>query len=290
MDYAKINEFVDQLINSNALKNSSLWEKEESATVLIKNNDAKLKVTFSLPGYYPGTDWETIKMELFKILGQVIAGQLKLKIQTILFYTIQRLVDFPAPDKPYREKILDFSAKLIARNKSRRDYGEISTFVESPLLSAYVNSIYQNKKYIYHGMNRFEGIPLKTKEEALDFLYTSLIMMPMYDISLPAKVVLPPQYSGPQSSSVSLKDVEDDQTLAKNFIQTINSIITKELPDISGSFLEVLTKAFFVERTEDSPIQSGLLKILYRFALDWKTAKKDKGADSFALSWLNVAE
>ncbi len=154
-------------------------------------------------------------------------------------------------------------------------------------MMTFLHSVYENKKLIYRGLNRFEGIVLKSQEEAIDFINTSFMMMPLYEITLPKKVIMP-QY-GTSNTTVSLKDLENDEILSKNFILRINDIITKELPQISKDLLDALSKTFFSESPEETPFHSELLKIIYHIAVDWRCIKKDKGAESLLMSWLNVA-
>lgn len=289
MDNTKLVEFVAQLSGSAAIKTLGPVDREDSILTIINSKSDKLIQTFSQPDYYPGVNWGDIKTELMSIIENQSTEMLKVKIQNVLFQSIQNFMDFQKPDQEYREKLLNLINKIISRASSRKKYGKVIAFIESNLLTSFILPIYNNRRFIFRGLNRFEGIPLKTAEAAIDFIYTALLLMPLYEITLPSKVVMPPQFQNAGNNPVALADLVDNAVLSKSFLLKIKDIIVKELPETSNDFIDMVAKAFFVEENMDCPYNSQFLSIIYRMALDYNPVKKDKGADSFAMSWMNVA-
>jgi hypothetical protein len=289
MDTTKLNEFARQLFTNPALKGLGPVEIEDSVMAIISNKEQKLQSTFTSPEYYPDMSWENIKAELLKIIGDVMASLLKPKLQELLFTHIHILYLFPQPDNTSREKIIDFILKMSARPSSRKIYGKILSFINSDILKKFTSSIYEHNRQINHGFSRTDSLPMQTPEECLDFLYTCFLFLPCYDISLPEKAFMPPQFGSVSNKSMTLNDLKNNTIFCKNFMQKIQDIITKEVPDINSYLLQAISKAFFSEGSEEIPIHARLLKVLYHLVLDWKTGKKEKGAESFTLSWLNIA-
>ena len=287
MDTTKIESFIDQLLKSGAVKNLSFLEKEENLLTFISMNEPKLRATFNSSDYYPGENWDNVKFEILKKIGDKVGLLIKERLENIIRNSIIKLFEFPQPDTECRDKLITFVSKLLSKYQSRRIYGNIVTFIESNKLSSFISSIFENKRTIFRGLSKYDEIAIKTAEDAVDFVYTTLMLLPVFDISLPMKIVMP-QSSG--SNSVTFRETEGNKLLRTNFILKIKEIISKGIPEISTPYLELLTKTFYeFEEAENTPFTAKFSKIFYNILLEYKSIKQDKGADSFETSWLTVA-
>lgn len=287
MDTTKIEQFIDQLIGSAAIRNLPVIEKEENILAFLNLNEGKLKGTFGSQDYYPSESWESVKFELLKKTGEKIAGLLKPRLENIIRKSIQHLFSFPDPDSSYREMLLSLIGKLLSKYQSRRIYANIVDFIEHDKLQPFIANIYEKKRTIYRGLSGYDAIALKKTEDAIDFAYTTFMIMPLFDISLPMKVLNPQSGSG---QTVSFRDTEGNKSLRASFISKVREIIQKGLGDISPDYLDILSRTFYeFEEQENVPFTSKFSKILYNIILEYKAIKADKGADSYEASWLAVA-
>jgi len=287
MDTTKIDQFIEQLLGSGAIRGLPVIEKEESILAFLSLNEQKLRSTFASPDYYPAEKWESVKFELLKKTGEKIAGLLRPRLENIVRKSIQHLFTFPDPDTPYREMLLSLVGKLLSKYQSRRIYANIVNFIEQDKLQPFIDNIYEKKRTIYRGLSGFDAINLKNAPDAIDFTFTTFMILPLFDISLPMKVL------NPQSSSmqaVAFRDMEGNASLRASFISKVREIIQKGLGDISPDYLDILARTFYdFDEQENAPFTSKFSKILYNIILEYRAIKADKGADSYEASWLAVA-
>jgi len=293
MALPQLKDFITQLLTSKAIMNLPVFEKEESVIAFINQNEMTLSARFSTEEYFPHLDWKSVKAELFKTLGEVLSESLKPQLKSMIHgLTLSwksKYSDFMIPDETFKENLFNLVSKLVGRTLSRVHYAKIVEFISQNVLDPYMISVFETKRYIYNGLSRFDEITYTKANEALDFIYTILLFMPLFDISLPVKVVMP-QYSGPINKSINLRDTENNSVLRQSFIMKIKEIINKEMPGISPYFVNLVTHSQYLnEDTENIPYGSKFIKIVYQFASDWHHTKRERGAESFDASWFNVA-
>lgn len=289
----KLNEFTNQLLGSNAIKNLAPHEKEESVMAFINQNADKLQATLSTAEYFPHADWISIRNELFKTVGEKITAQIQPQLETVIdslnLAWKGKYKDFMISDSQFKQQLISLSSKLASRFNSRQHYGAVLNFIQHNVIQPFITAIYTTKRYIHNGLSRFDAISYTTPDEAIGFIYTGLFFLPLFDISLPVKVIMP-QYNGPQGKNVTFRETENNAILRQNFIGKIKEIINKEFPSISPYFMDIIARTFyFIEDSEDVRYASKVLKIMYNFATQWKKTKRERGAESFEASWLNVA-
>ncbi len=294
MGFEKLNDFATQLLSSAAIKNLSMHEKEDSVYAFLEQGESKLKATFASPDFFPGVDWDTIKRELIKIIGEKLNSILLPELQSAVYNSIDlswkaKYRDFMMSDNQFRDSLYALSSKLASRINSRKHYGSILNFMKNGVIAPFISAVYQSKRYVHNGLQRFDQVGYGTPEEAIGFLYTGLLLMPLYDVTLPAKVIIP-QYSGPPTKTVSFAETENNAILRQNFLSKVKDIIINEFQGISPYFIDIILKAqYLIEENEVAPYSSKVLKIIYNFATQWKKVKKERGAESLEASWLNVA-
>ncbi|NPV01080.1 MAG: hypothetical protein HPY53_06840 [Brevinematales bacterium] len=293
MNTEKLRSFVEQLINSGAIKNLAPHEKEEHVLAFINQNEGKLSITFSSPDFYPDMVWPDIKSELAKVLGEAITDsvreQLKITIDSLQMEWKQKYTDFMISNELFRQQLIDFAGKLSSRYTSRMHYSNILTFMKNNVIFPFITAVYNNRRYVSNGLSKFDKIGFAKPEEAVDFLYTAMFILPIYDIMMPINMVMP-GYGGPANKTVSYPETESNDALRKNFLAKLKEIIMTGFPNISPYFLDIILKVYyFAEEAENTTYTSKMLKIVYNMALQWKKVKKDRGAESFEASWLNVA-
>lgn len=294
MAFDKLNDFANQLLGSNAIKNLAPHEKEESVQAFINQNAEKLKVTFSSPEYFPNTDWNTIRAELYKIVGEKITAIIIPELENVIYNSLNlswkgKYKDFMISDQQFKEQLFSLSSKLASRYNSRRHYGAVLNFIQHNVIQPFITAVYSNRRYIHNALSRFDEINYSSPEEAIGFIYTGLLLLPLFDISLPVKVIMP-QYNGPANKTISFRETENNAIVRQNFIGKIKEIINKEFPSISPYFMDIISRTFyFIEDSDDVKYASKVLKIMYNFAIQWKQTKRERGAESFEASWLNVA-
>ncbi len=293
MSLPQLKDFITQLLNSKAIMNLPVFEKEENVIAFINQNQSTLSARFSSEEYFPHLDWNSVKAELFKTLGEVLSESLKPQLKSLIHgLTLSwksKYSDFMIPDEMFKENLFNLVSKLVGRTMSRLHYAKIAEFISQNVLDPYMISIFESKRYIYNGLSRFDEITYNKADEALDFIFTFLLFMPLFDISLPVKVVMP-QYSGPINKSITLRDTENNSVLRQSFIMKIKEIINKELPGISPYFLKLISNSQYLnDDAENIPYGSKFIKVVYQFACDWRRTKRERGAESFDASWFNVA-
>jgi hypothetical protein len=294
MGFEQIDNFINQLLNSNAIKNLPPHEKEDNVLTFLSQNEEKLKATFASANYLPDQPWQNVKAEFVTRLGAIITEQVKPSLNKLIFDSLSlewkaKYIDFLISDIDFRNKLYTLCEKLVSRYNSRKHYAGIINFINNDVLPQFIMSVYDNRRYICNGLVRFDDVSLDTPELAIDFFYTAMLFLPLYDITLPKKVIMP-QYNGPMGKAVAFPEVENNAILRQNFIAKIKEIILKEFPDISPYFLKIILKTFYVpEEAEDVPYCAKVLRIIYGFATQWRKIKKDRGAESFEASWFNVA-
>jgi len=293
MGYEKLESFTKQLLSSSAIRDLSPAEKEESVHAFIRQNENKLQATFTSPDYLPNLPWEKVKGELLKQVGDQLTSLLNPQLESLIFNHLDfswkaKYRDFMIPDETFKEELYALTSKLASRFKSRVHYGKILSFLQNNVLHPFFTSIYSNRRFVLNGLERYDDLSYATMEEALGMLYTGLLFMPIFDVTLPIASVVP-QYNGP-SRSISFRETENNAVIRQNFIEKIKEIITKEFPGISPYFIKIILRVSYLsEEMEDVPYMSKLLKIITNFAYDWRPAKRERGAESFEASWLNVA-
>lgn len=294
MSMEKLNDFITQILNSGAIKNLAPHEKEESVVAFLNQNEAKLKPMLCTPDFLPNADWTAVKKEISKRVGVMMTELVRPQLKTLISDSLRldwkgKYSDFMISDEEFREKLADITAKLVSRHSSRKHYSNILSFMNHNVLNTFIMTVYDNKRYVVNGLVRFDDISLDNPEDALGFIYTGLLFLPLFDITLPIKIVMP-QYSGSEAKTVSFREVENNAVLRQNYLGKIKEIILKEFPNISPYFLKIIMKTFYnVEEADTVPFASKMLKIVYNFAIQWRRIKKDRGAESFEASWLNVA-
>lgn len=293
MPLPQLQDFVSQLLNSKAIKSLPPLEKEDAVIAFVTMNEPTLQARFQSPEYFPNLDWNSIKSELFSVLGDFVSAEIGPSLETLVrglnLDWKAKYQDFMVSDEKFRESLIGLSTKLASRPTSRRNYGKIIEFINNSVIHPYIMAAYHNTRYVSTGLSRFDSINYKTPDEALSFLFSALLFMPLFDITLPMKVIMP-QYSGPVGKAISFRDTEDNSVLRQNFILKIKEIMNKEFAGISPYFVEIITKTqYFNEDQEGVPYSSKILKIIYNFARDWKKSKRERGAESFDASWFNVA-
>ena len=235
-----------------------------------------------------------VKTELLKALGEEITEMLKPQIENFIMNSLVmewkgKYRDFMISNEQFKREMIEFVNKLISRFNSRKHYGSIMHFIRNNVLQPYIMMAFRNKRYIANGLNRFDVISYDTVELALDFIYTALFFLPVFDVTLPIKVIMP-QYQGDGSRSVSFREAEDNSIVRQSFLMKIKEIIKGQFPSISPYFVDIVTKTFYLaEENEEVPYSSKMLKLVYTFAINWKKINKERGAESFDASWLNVA-
>ncbi len=293
MPLPQLQDFVAQLLNSKTIKDLPPLEKEDAVVAFVAMNEATLKARFATEEYFPNLDWSNVKSELFKTLGDFISAEISPRLEALIknlnLDWKAKYQDFMVSDEKFRDNLIGLSTKLASRPASRRNYAKIVDFINNSVIHPYIMTAYQTTRYIYTGLSRFDQINYKTPDEAMSFLFCAMLFMPLFDITLPMKVVMP-QYTGPMTKSLSFRDTEDNSVLRQSFIIKIKEIMNKEFPGVSPYFVEIITKSQYLnEDQENVPYSSKVLKIMYNFAKDWKKTRRERGAESFDASWFNVA-
>lgn len=293
MGFEKLDGFAKQLLSSGAIRNLSTSEKEESVHAFIRQNEQKLQVTFTSPEYFPNLPWDRVKGELLKKVGEQLSGMISPQLENLIHNHLNlswkaQYTDFMIPEETFRDQLYNLCSKLASRFNSRVHYGKILNFMQNGVLTPFFASIYQNKRYVLNGLERYDQINYHTIEEAMGMIYTGMLFMPLFDISLPISSVVP-QYNGP-SRMVAFRDTESNGLMRQNFLDKIKEVIHKEFPGISPYFVKIIIRVGYQsDDIEDVPFMSKLLKISTNFAYEWKKAARERGAESFEASWLNVA-
>lgn len=294
MGFEKLGDFASQILNSSAIKNLSLFEKEESVQAFIEQGEGKLRATLTSPGFFPDVDWQTIKRELLKVIGEQINAVLLPELQNAVYSSIDlswkaKYKDFNMTENQFVDSLFALSSKLATRSNSRKHYSSVLNFMKHQVILPFLNAAYQNKRYIHNGLQRFDSISYATPEEAAGFLYTGMLLMPLYDVTMPAKAIIP-QYAGPAGKSMTFAETDNNSILRQNFLGKIKEILLNEFPGISPYFMDIILKSEYQpEENDASSYSSKMLKIVYHFATQWKKVKKERGAESLEASWLNVA-
>ncbi len=293
MALPQLEDFIQQLLNSKAIKSLTPLEKEDAVVAFISMNEPTLQARFSSAEYFPNMDWANVRSELYKTLGESITEELRPRLDLMITsFNVDwkaKYTDFMVADDKFKANLSALAAKLAGRANSRRNYGRIVEFISHGVIQPYLMAAYQNTRYVSTGLSRFDQVNFKSPDEAMSFFFAAMQFMPLFDITLPMKVIMP-QYSGPTGKSVSFRETEDNSVLRQNFIMKIKEIMNKEFPGISPYFVEIITKSQYLsEDAENIPYTSKVLKIIYNFARDWKASKRERGAESFNASWFNVA-
>ncbi len=293
MDSQVIENFIDQLLGSKAIVNLTPIQKEESVVAFLNANEAKLRQTVFSSDKFPVNNWEAIRVEVLKILGKKILKMIQPRLEKVIdglkLEWKDKFNNFYVDPEEFKEQIKSLSGKLILRYKARQNFGHILDFIENNALLSYLSSVYKNRRYVYNGLSRFDEVHFEEANSSLDFLYTSVLLLPVFDISLPLKVVVP-QYNGSATKMISLTDTENNAILKNSFLHRIKEIINKEFSGVSPDLIEWMMKVQHNPEEIDSiAFSSKIMKIVYYFATSYKKSVRERGAESFDASWFNVA-
>ncbi|OHD56945.1 MAG: hypothetical protein A2Y33_08265 [Spirochaetes bacterium GWF1_51_8] len=293
MQTEKLRTFIEQITNSPAIKNLPAHEKEESVLTFINQNEGKLSITFSSPDFYPEMMWPDVKAELVKTVGEVMTDVVRTEIKAVVdslkLDWKGKYSDFLVSNELFAQQIADFAGKLSSRYASRIHYGYITHFIKNSVIPQFILAAYNNRRYVFNGLSKFDQIGFAKPEEAIDFINTALLFLPIYDITLPLNMVMPGA-GGPANKTVAYPDTESNLAMRKSFLGKLKEIIVNAFPNISPYFLDIILRLYyFSEEAESVKFSSKVLKVFYNMALQWKKVKKDRGAESFEGSWFNVA-